>query len=166
MTDYKELLEKLKGGKTDLATVVYANRVIRELIKERDDLAARVGQFTDGDYNRLAEANARVLRERDEWREVARRAGVCMSCAVAVHMEHGCTDCLGTGWDNNTTYWAKASRAEGYSAGIEAAAKVAESRHAIWEMPHRDDARPFEVCDDVSACADIAAAIRELEDER
>ena len=37
---------------------------------------------------------------------------------------------------------------------------IAEERHRHWRLPHVDDARPFEVCDDVSACADIAAAIR------
>ena len=42
----------------------------------------------------------------------------------------------------------------------EACAKVAETRHEFWDMKHPDDALPFEVCDDVSACADIAAAIR------
>ena len=45
---------------------------------------------------------------------------------------------------------------------IEAAAKVAEDRHESWRMPHRDDAETGEVCCDVTACADIAAAIRNL----
>jgi|GEM_PF-6153548 len=48
------------------------------------------------------------------------------------------------------------------AAGREEAAKVAETRHEYWHMPHPDDAKPFEVCDDVSACADIAAAIRAI----
>lgn len=42
----------------------------------------------------------------------------------------------------------------------EACAKIAEVRHSHWRMPHPDDAAPFEVCDDVSACRDIAIAIR------
>ena len=44
--------------------------------------------------------------------------------------------------------------------GMEKAAKVAESRHNHWRLPHPDDARPNEVCDDISACQDIATAIR------
>jgi hypothetical protein len=43
---------------------------------------------------------------------------------------------------------------------MEEAAKVAETRHVHWHMPHPDDAEPGEVCDDISACRDIAAAIR------
>lgn len=46
----------------------------------------------------------------------------------------------------------------------EACARVAESRHVHWRMPHPDDARPFEVCDDETACRDIAAAIRSRND--
>lgn len=42
----------------------------------------------------------------------------------------------------------------------EACARTAEERHKHWRMPHPDDAAPFEVCDDVSACRDIATAIR------
>lgn len=45
---------------------------------------------------------------------------------------------------------------------LEEAALVAEERYNLWHMPHPDDARPFEVCDDASACRDIAAAIRAL----
>ena len=43
---------------------------------------------------------------------------------------------------------------------IELDARLAETRHSHWRMPHPDDARPSEVCDDVTACQDIAAAIR------
>lgn len=46
----------------------------------------------------------------------------------------------------------------------EACARVAESRHVHWRMPHPDDARPFEVCDDETACRDIAVAIRSRKD--
>lgn len=42
----------------------------------------------------------------------------------------------------------------------ERAARIAEGRHAYWQMPHPDDAKDGEVCDDISACRDIAAAIR------
>lgn len=45
---------------------------------------------------------------------------------------------------------------------IEQCAKIAETRHKRWKLPHPDDAKPGEVCDDVSACRDIAAAIRAL----
>lgn len=44
----------------------------------------------------------------------------------------------------------------------ERCAKVAEDRHLGWIFPHPDDAKPGEVCDDATACADIAAAIRAL----
>lgn len=47
---------------------------------------------------------------------------------------------------------------------LEEAAKVAESRYEKWRTPHKDDAKPGEVCCDVTACADIAAAIRALKD--
>lgn len=45
---------------------------------------------------------------------------------------------------------------------LEEAAKVAERRHKEWRMPHKDDAKPGEVCCDVTACQDIAAAIRAM----
>ena len=45
---------------------------------------------------------------------------------------------------------------------LEEAAKVAETRHVHWHMPHPDDAFPGEVKCDVTACADIAKAIRSL----
>jgi hypothetical protein len=48
---------------------------------------------------------------------------------------------------------------------LKEAALVAEERYNLWHMPHPDDARPFEVCDDASACRDIAAAIRALADK-
>ena len=48
-------------------------------------------------------------------------------------------------------------------AALEEAAGVAEDRHLGWVFPHPDDARPGEVCDDATACADIAAAIRALD---
>ena len=50
----------------------------------------------------------------------------------------------------------------GHAVGIEDAAKLAETRHERWRMPHPDDAQPGEVCCDVSACRDIATAIRAL----
>ena len=45
---------------------------------------------------------------------------------------------------------------------LEEAAKVAEHRHKEWRFPHPDDAYPGEVCDDISACRDIARAIRAM----
>ena len=47
----------------------------------------------------------------------------------------------------------------------ERAAKVAKYRHENWRMPHPEDAKAGEVCCDVTACADIAAAIRSLKVE-
>lgn len=59
-----------------------------------------------------------------------------------------------------------ASEKAAYEAGArdmqERAAGVAEDRHEQWRMPHPDDARPGEVCDDISACRDIATAIRAM----
>lgn len=53
-----------------------------------------------------------------------------------------------------------------YTAGAEAmreaAAELATRRWRDWPGVHPDDAQPGQVCDDVSACADIAAAIRAL----
>lgn len=46
----------------------------------------------------------------------------------------------------------------------EACAKVAERRWRDWPGIHPDDAKKGEVCDDVTACADIAAAIRARSD--
>lgn len=45
---------------------------------------------------------------------------------------------------------------------LDRAAKVAERRHEQWRLPHPDDAQEGEVCCDVTACADIAAAIRAI----
>ena len=46
----------------------------------------------------------------------------------------------------------------------EKCAKVAERRWRDWPGIHPDDAKKAEVCDDVTACADIAAAIRARSD--
>ena len=46
------------------------------------------------------------------------------------------------------------------AAARESCAKVAERRWRDWPGIHPDDAKKGEVCDDVTACADIAAAIR------
>jgi len=51
----------------------------------------------------------------------------------------------------------------GVKAGLEAGAQLAQERHEQWRMPHPDDAKPGEVCDDVSACRDIANAIRAID---
>lgn len=45
-----------------------------------------------------ATALSRLTRERDEWKDACRRAGVCMSCATSNRDPMGCTDCLNTGW--------------------------------------------------------------------
>ena len=38
-------------------------------------------------------------RERDAWKTACQKAGVCMSCAIAMPDPHGCYDCLNTGWE-------------------------------------------------------------------
>jgi hypothetical protein len=57
---------------------------------------------------------ARLIREKTEpastdeaasaweWKEVARKAGVCMSCALGTPEPYGCVDCLNTGWASGT----------------------------------------------------------------
>jgi hypothetical protein len=45
------------------------------------------------------EAVKNLQTELTAWRNVARRAGVCMSCALDAHEPFGCTDCLNTGWN-------------------------------------------------------------------
>ncbi len=44
-------------------------------------------------------AKEEAERERDSWKAVCRKAGVCMSCAIAMPDPHGCFDCLNTGWE-------------------------------------------------------------------
>lgn len=46
-----------------------------------------------------AEAVKNLQAELIAWRNVARRAGICMSCALGAHEPFGCTDCLNTGWN-------------------------------------------------------------------
>jgi hypothetical protein len=48
---------------------------------------------------------------------------------------------------------------------IRKAAEVARNRYTQWRMPHPDDAAPGEVCCDVTACEDTAAAILALLDK-
>lgn len=33
-----------------------------------------------------------------QWKEVARRAGICMTCALGAPDTFGCSDCRNTGW--------------------------------------------------------------------
>lgn len=47
----------------------------------------------------LAEALKNLQTELTAWKNVARQAGVCMSCALGAPDPHGCTDCLGSGWE-------------------------------------------------------------------
>lgn len=35
----------------------------------------------------------------EKWKEAARRAGVCMTCALGAPDTFGCSDCLNTGWE-------------------------------------------------------------------
>lgn len=37
--------------------------------------------------------------EASEWKLVAKRAGVCMTCAIRAPEPYGCSDCLNTGWE-------------------------------------------------------------------
>lgn len=46
-----------------------------------------------------AEAVKNLQTELTAWHNVARRAGICMSCALGAHEPFGCTDCLNTGWN-------------------------------------------------------------------
>jgi hypothetical protein len=55
--------------------------------------------------------------EKDAWKEVARRTGICMSCAVPNSYDP-CTDCLGTGWDNGNDPFARADAAERIAAAF------------------------------------------------
>lgn len=74
-----------------------------------------------------------------------------IKAAKKAHTEFADNRCL----DNLGTIIARAILAE-----RERCAKIAETRHEIWRFPHPDDAQHGEVCDGISACADIAAAIR------
>lgn len=57
-----------------------------------------------------------------------------------------------------------ASAQQARLAALDEAAEVAKNRHEKWRMPHPDDAKPGEVCDDISACRDIADAILHLKE--
>ena len=52
------------------------------------------------------------------------------------------------------------------AAALREAAAEAKGRNKKWKMPHPDDAKLGEVCDDISACRDIAEAILALATER
>jgi len=45
-----------------------------------------------------AEAVKNLQAELTAWKNVAQRAGICMSCALGAVEPFGCTDCLNTGW--------------------------------------------------------------------
>ncbi len=55
--------------------------------------------------------------------------------------------------------------ARGRDEALARAAELARVRHLDWRLPHPDDARDGEVCDDESCCADIANAIAGLRDD-
>lgn len=79
--------------------------------------------------------------ERDGWKAVCKRAGVCMSCALGAFEPYGCTDCLNTGWDGGapagfvpeqriadlTRERDEANKDRGNSL------KIANANHARWE---------------------------------
>lgn len=73
MAEYDELLDMLDGYGETIA----------------DDAAAAIRAQS----KRIAELEA----DANAWRLVAKRAGICMSCAVG--SIEPCTDCLGTQWD-------------------------------------------------------------------
>jgi hypothetical protein len=112
------------------------------------------GARTAATLEEAADEIERLRAERDE----------AVAALALYRAENGCTR------GQRTTQWCgeatrlraevDAARREGAAKEREACAKAAETRHEFWHMPHPDDALPFEVCDDVSACADIAAAIR------
>lgn len=63
---------------------------------------------------------------------------------------------LGSGWPVLETY-ANAEYWAGWNAAIMHAASIAEGRHRCWQESTLGSSQP---CDDISACEDIAAAIR------
>jgi len=64
-----------------------------------------------------AEAVKNLQTELIAWRNVARRAGICMSCALGAHEPFGCTDCLNTGWNGKDCDGRPA--ADAYSAALD-----------------------------------------------
>ncbi len=59
---------------------------------------------------------------------------------------------------------ASAAYARGRDEAFVRAAELARHRHLGWRLPHPDDARDGEPCDDETCCADIASAILALRD--
>jgi len=74
----------------------------------------------------------------------------CTGCTLSAHKDD----------------WNRRSPLPERDAVLEEAAKVAETRHTMWRMPHPDDAEPGEVCCDVSACEDIARTLLALQEPK
>jgi hypothetical protein len=127
----------VSGARSIVATA------LRSLAAERDTLRAE----------RDAERNARFNSEAEfshMQRRIARQRRALVKLYAKRHDRKAERDAL------------RAALKTARRNALEEAARVAEDRYNLWHMPHPDDAKPFEVCDDASACRDIAAAIRAL----
>jgi len=98
-----------------------------------------------------AEAVERVAQLLDEvaeplrWNCATRNEAAALLRALVAERDHAC--------------------ARGRDEALARAAELARVRHLDWRLPHPDDARDGEVCDDESCCADIANAIAGLRDD-
>lgn len=64
---------------------------------EFDDVVRLLG--VEDSHVTPTEAVENLQAELAAWRNVAKRAGICMSCALGAAEPFGCTDCLNTGWN-------------------------------------------------------------------
>lgn len=66
-------------------------------VNDLDDVVHELG--IEDSHVTPAEAIKNIQTELATWRNVAQRAGICMSCALGTPEPFGCTDCLNTGWN-------------------------------------------------------------------
>lgn len=65
-------------------------------VNELDEVVHALG--IEDSHITPAEAVRNLQTELTTWKNIAQRAGICMSCALGAPEPFGCVDCLNTGW--------------------------------------------------------------------
>jgi hypothetical protein len=103
-----DLIEEVACAANLKDQLVKLNHAYLAVLGDKDRLQARLDE--------RARIAVNAIQERDAWKAVARKTGICMSCAI--NSVEPCTDCLGTGWNNGEDPWARINELESEKAKL------------------------------------------------